>query len=97
MIHIEKEHIGDSWLVNTKREQNMMNSENESKKTKTDEPKRKKIKETVVTSEERSKSLSDMMDEKVLLNRTLENERELLWQKGKEKNKKNETRKKETG
>ena len=27
MIHKEEEHIGDHWLVNTKREANMMNSE----------------------------------------------------------------------
>ena len=41
MIHIENEHIQDSWLVNTKRDENMMNSVNENTKTKTKEPPQK--------------------------------------------------------
>ena len=86
MVHNENKHIGDSWLVNTKREHNMMNSVKENEGTKTEEPKQKKTKHTGVSSESKSKSLSDMMDEKVLLKRTLENERELIWQKEKEKN-----------
>ena len=38
MIHKDKEHIEDSWLVGTKREQNMMTSKQELRATKTEEP-----------------------------------------------------------
>ena len=84
MVHSEKEHIGDSWLVNTKREQNMMDSENESKKTRTEELKLKKIKQTDVASEEKRKQLSDIIDAKILLKRKFEDERDLMWPKEKE-------------
>ena len=85
MVHNEKEHIEDSWLVNTKREQNMMNSENENMKTKTEEPQKKKSKLINAESDSQLKKLSDVMDEKVLMKRKLEDERELIWQKEKEK------------
>ena len=42
MVHNENKHIGDSWLVNTKREQNMMSSVNENESTKAEEPKKRK-------------------------------------------------------
>ena len=44
MIHKENNHIEDLWLVNTKRDSNMMNSETESLVTTTLEPKQKKSK-----------------------------------------------------
>jgi ribosomal protein L37E len=44
MMHKETKHIEDSWLVNTKREQNMMSSEHEHKTTKTEEPNLKRVK-----------------------------------------------------
>ena len=57
MVHKESEHIEDSWLVGTKREQNMMNSENELKKTKTEEPNSKKSKKSDTESEAQLKKL----------------------------------------
>ena len=103
MIHIENVHIGDSWLVNTKRDENMMNSVNENTKTKTKEPPQKKSKISDVESEEQIIKLSDLMDQKVIQKRKLEEERESTWQKEKEnlnklreeKNKKDEIMKRE--
>ena len=81
MIHIEKEHIEDSWLVNTKREANMMNSDQESLKTKTEEPQVKRLK----INEPPKASLSDIMDQKILQKRKIEEERDILWEKEKKK------------
>ena len=103
MINIENVHIEESWLVNTKRDENMMNSVNENTKTKTKEPPQKKSKISDVESEEQIIKLSDLMDQKVIQKRKLEEERESTWQKEKEnlnklreeKNKKDEIMKRE--
>ena len=44
MVHKEEKHIGDSWLVNTKRDESMMYPEGSGEKTKTKEPEQKKKK-----------------------------------------------------
>ena len=85
MIHKEKEHIGDSWLVGTKREQNMMTSKQELGATKTEEPSQKKVKKTDTEREEKIKNVSDNMDQKVLNKRKLEEEKESNWQKERQK------------
>ena len=85
MIHKEKEHIGDHWLVNTKREANMMNSEKESIKTKTEEPQPKRTKKNETINDTTETSLSDRMDKKVLQKRKIEDERDLLWEKEKQR------------
>ena len=84
MVHKEEKHIGDSWLVNTKRDESMMNSKNEHLVTKTKEPDNKKVKQSNSESEAQLKNLSKQMDEKIYLKRRLEEEREISWQKKKE-------------
>ena len=85
MVHKENNHIEDSWLINTKRNQDMMNSEQEHKSTKTEEPNLKKSKKNDTESEAQLKQLSDNMDKKVLQKRKLEEEKEFSWLKEKEK------------
>ena len=85
MLHKENEDIEDSWLVNTKRNQDMMNSEKEHKSTKTQEPKLKKSKKNDTASEALLKDLSDNMDKKVIKKQKLEEDREFIWLKEKEK------------
>ena len=85
MVHKENEHIQDSWLVNTNRNQDMVNSEKEHKSTKTVEPNLKKSKNIDTESEAQLKKLSDYMDKKVLQKQKLEDGTESIWLKEKEK------------
>ena len=86
MVHKENKHIEDPWLVGTKREQNMMNSEHE-QKTKKKQKSQFWRSQTKIDneSEVQLKKLSDAMDKKILQKRKLEEERESNWEKEKAK------------